>query len=57
MRRFVFFNQEHDMGYELEMTEDEICDQDTDDAELQAAQAANFSRIGRELADALSGLF
>ena len=45
------------MGYELEMTEDEICDQDTDDAELQAAQAANFSRIGRELADALSGLF
>lgn len=45
------------MGYELEMTEDEICDQGTDDAELQAAQAANFSRIGRELADALSGLF
>ena len=43
------------MGYELDMEHEEICEQGTDDAELQAAQAANFERIGNELAGALDG--
>ena len=43
------------MGYELDMEHEEICEQGTDDAEQQAAQAANFERIGSELAGALGG--
>ena len=43
------------MGYELDMEHEEICEQGTESPELQAAQAANFERIGSELAGALGG--
>lgn len=43
------------MGYELDMEHEEICEQGTESPELQAAQRANFDRIGSELAGALDG--
>ena len=36
------------MGYELDMEHEEICEQGTESPELQAAQRANFDRIGND---------
>lgn len=43
------------MGYEIDMEREDVCEQGTDDQELQAAQQSNFERIGGELAGALDG--